>query len=224
MANFLRGAIAMVILSLIVALLLGTAGNALADTIVITSGHVSTYAGGDLAGWQLLGDRTLLVGENFGSAPSFRSGVPVDLSQVIGIYQNPTAPRAEQVAGAEYSRVFLTGSFSFAAEPFTAPTAPQNTFRTFQTPFTMVGHVTGFGTPAFDGAPLFSVDLTGRGTAVAGDMRAIADENGTDWLNRCCLVFNFSDSQAASPTPEPGTFVLFASAIAIAAVRRARRR
>lgn len=210
------------IFCLVIAISLASAGYAVADTIVITSGHVSTYAGGDLAGWQLLGDRTLLVGENFGSAPSFRSGVPVDLSQVIGIYQNPTTPRLEQVAGADYVRIFLSGSFSFTAEPFAAPTAPENTFRAFQAPFTMLGHVSGFATPAFDGPPVFSVDVTGRGTAGVGDLRAITGANGTDWLNRCCLVFNFADPQAASPTPEPGTFALFASALAIAAVRRAR--
>jgi hypothetical protein len=215
---------------LIVATLLVGCGYVRADTIVISSGHVVGYWDGSRAGWELIGQDTRLHGENYGGAAAFYSGTVVDLSRVIGIYQDPSKHFTELVRGTTFDRVVLQGQFSFSAVPFIAPTAPDLSYRTFQTPFTMAGHVNGFSDtdPRFTGSPAFSVDVTGSGIASLGAMRAISQNDGrTAWIiNSGGLNFSFSapDPDPPSSTPEPGTLMLLGSGLAVAAVVRARRR
>ena len=215
---------------LIITMLLVSRGYARADAIVITSGHVVGYWDGSLAGWELVGQDTRLHGENYDRAPGFYSGTVVDLSRVIGIYQDPSKHFTELVRGTTFDQVVLQGQFSFSVVPFIAPTAPDLSFRTFQTPFTMTGHVNGFPDtdPRFTGSPAFSVDVTGSGIASLGPMRAISQNDGrTAWIiNSGGLNFSFSaaNPDPPSPAPEPGTLMLFGSGLAVAAVARARQR
>ena len=202
---------------------LGAPSQVFADAIAITSGNVFTYWDGSPSGWRLLGDNTSLHGENFGGSPEFDSGMLVDLSRTIFIDQELCCPGQQTVRGTTFYPTFLRGSMSFSAPPFTAPTAPQNTFRFFDAPFTMLGHINGFATPDFSGPPEFSVDITGGGTSSLGPMRAITTENGTAWINWSGgLGFTFAAEQPdpPSPTPEPASLILLASGLVVAAIRR----
>jgi hypothetical protein len=203
---------------------LGAPRGAGADSMAITSGLVSAPWDGELAGWELFGPGTRLTGESSGRSPTFVSGTLVDLGQTLEIAQSPCCPIPQTVNGVTYDPLFLSGFFALSATPFPAPTAQPDTISFFDAPFTMVGRLSGFATPDFSGAPRFAIDLTGSGTATLGPMRAIAIEEGTGWISTSGgLTFRFGESTPPSPTPEPGTLVLLASGVAIAAARRFRR-
>jgi hypothetical protein len=85
----------------------------------------------------------------------------------------------------------------------------------FQAPFTFSGHLAALATQDYTGAPLFTVTLTGTGTARL--LTTVLDQGGYEFIQ---LEYDF---EPAKPVPEPGTLLLFSGAAAIL-IRRQRRR
>jgi len=206
-------------LSLLVAVsCLVAASHALADPIEITRGTValmSPISGLDPPfGFQLFGDGTAITMETFAVASGFaRAGEPVDLSMTVTPSQSIGHPLPELLNGAPFD-VFLTGALRFSATPFIAPATISGSF---STPFTLSGMLSGFSSRDHAGAPLFTANLTGQGTA---SLLVVRDVGG-DFL-ATGTAFTFS-APPVDATPEPGTLVLLVSGLAFGALSRRRR-
>jgi hypothetical protein len=193
--------------------------DALAEPIVITSGSTSVYWDGSLGPLTLVADGTHLIGEHHAFATSgFREGDTVTIRDFVSPQQNALRLFSQTVNGTFYPDVFLFGSLEFVAPPFVAPGAPQGTLRSFNTPFVMNGQLSGYADFQRTMA-LFSVMLTGSGTASTGPYLAITTDTGTAWLNRSGDGFTFVDASAA-PIPEPASLLLLASGLVMAGTRR----
>jgi PEP-CTERM motif-containing protein len=171
-----------------------------ADPLSVTAGTVtlgSPLSGLDPPfGFSLTGGSNNIAGENgdFGIS-GFNPGQIVDLSTTV-VPSFVNHPITQTVDGVTYS-AWLSGQMTFTAAPF-APSASA-----FATPFTMAGVLSGFGNAQQTGTPLFTVNLTGAGTASLAGL----DDIGGTILVRGGTIFAFSPTQV-SPTPEPSTMLL----------------
>jgi hypothetical protein len=103
---------------------------------------------------------------------------------------------------------FVTGIFQLAATPSVAGSFSGD--HRFSTPFTLTGIVRVFARQD-DPSPLFSQEVTGRGTASftatnVGDGSYTATESG----------LLLSIAPGATPTPEPGSLLLLGSGLVAA--------
>ena len=180
-----------------------------ADPIRVTAGLVSAFVISEPSGADLLGDGLRLGADGIGSAaqPS-RVG---ELASLDGDFHfQPTVNLLNVTVDGVPYRATLGGTLTFTTVPFVAP-APVDGLGNFTTPFTMSGHVTGFSGIGTDARELFSVDLSGSGTASARGVRFI-DEVGV-YLSRDTVVsYTFTNDVAA--TPEPASLLLLGSGVA----------
>ena len=193
--------------------------TASAEPLTITSGRVSVA-------WDGSGNPFRIVGETFdvsGGRPGVTArrgltpGTVVDLSKTVDV----GGPGHAQV-GDSSIRVFTRGTFDFSVVPFTA-TVSSHPLVSFSAPFTMTGSLSAFAGPFFpqpDAQPLFTLDVAGRGTVVAGPYRNLETAY---LLNSGGELYTFEG--AAAPVPEPATLILFGvSSLGVAAARRKHKR
>jgi hypothetical protein len=206
------------VLMLVAVSCLGVAPHAFGDPIVITRGTVglaSPLSGLDPPfGFELFGNDTDIVVETFAvGAVGATAGARVDLSTTVTPWQFINHPLAELVNGEQFD-VFLSGALNFNATPFIAPATISGSF---STPFTLSGVLLGFSNRDLAGVPLFTADLTGRGTASLVGLR----DTGAGFL-AVGTEFTFS-AAPVSPTPEPATLGLLVGALAFGALSLRRR-
>ena len=192
------------------------AARASADPIAITGGSVfiGSIQFGPFPpfGIELLGNDTAIRGVTFAQVrPFVRVGEVVDLSDTIGITSVTFGPFEQTVHGVTYNDVLIQGSLNFAATPFIVPRAAVGQFNTS---FTMTGAVSIFERQGA-GAPLFTTTLTGSGTAGISLERDMGDGS----FSTGATGFSFEPAREA-PVPEPGTLLLIAAGLAVAAFKR----
>jgi hypothetical protein len=195
------------------------ARTASADTIVLTSGFISQFAG-DQSGFTLNGPGLTINGTMGIFFPIFSvPGNPIDLSGSYGVggscdgtaIINGVALQGSCAGG----RIFLTGSLDISALPFIAPPITAD-LGPFNTPFTLTGNIVG---QAFGGPPVFSVNVAGSGIAHAR-YEVISTEPPSFKID--ALGFELS-APSPSPTPEPGTLTLLGGGLAGLVIRRRRK-
>jgi hypothetical protein len=136
----------------------------------------------------------------------FAVGDLVHLDRTLALNSLPGQPTAQLVAGTSFPSAFLNGRLTYTTEPFVAPAVSGSTF-SFSTPFIATGRLEGFADFART-MPLFSVDLTGSGTATVSG-RSIS----STLLLGQNLSFTFT-SDTPAPTPEPVSALLLATGVA----------
>lgn len=192
-----------------------------ADTIALTGGFLSYYQG-DLGAGRVMGAGLDVAGVTMGNGMS--GALPnqsVDFSGVYGFggcgiatVQGVTY-RGSDPFDACGGRIRVNTTLNLTALPFVAP--PLTDVATyFQTPFSLIGTVSGFSVA---GVPLFALDVTGSGTI----MRPAKAINSVppQWLFDAPQV---SISEPMTPNPEPGTWLLFGTAVGFAGVAYRKRR
>ena len=208
------------VLSVMVLALAVYATPAQGDPIVITSGSVGQFNGEDQPGFQLMG-----TGSSFqGIVPlpgtlccMFNAGESVTLNRSLPLGTRTGEPSLEIVNGMRYETVWVVGAVSFTATPFVAPPPDGTAAFLFTTPFTMQGQIAGWADSNFTGPPLFSVPLTGSGTAV---VLGSTHEGQPNYIGQG-VGFNF---EAPAPTPEPASLALFGAGVVGVCLRRFWRR
>ena len=117
--------------------------------------------------------------------------------------------------GRTYDTVYFSGSFDIHADPLIVPDMPpgqsgpdaQGLTRIWTT-FTATGTLAGYADSSLTGPPLFSTGLIGGGTA------RVAFSNYPPESGIRVLQLDYSLNEAAMPTPEPGSMLLFGSGAA----------
>jgi hypothetical protein len=204
---------------------------AFADAIVITSGGTGQSINyEDATNLLLIGAGTRISADaytsltyqiNFGETTVIHGGSSPEYS-CCGSF-HPT--HNVMINGVLYPSVWLSGGVNFIGAPFVAPSAPEGTYRSFETTFMMTGQLQGYSEYRFlygqnGGVPLFDVELTGTGIVRTGPYRVVSDgHGGFDWNQRGGDSFTFTDS-SMNPTPEPATLLLFASGLVAVGARR----
>lgn len=185
-----------------------------ADPVTVTAGSVvlgSPASGEDPPfGFSLTGGSTSIIGETFAlGIAGVNPGQIVNLTTTVApSFVNHPLP--ETVDGVTYS-AWLSGQMAFSVMPFAVSGSA------FTTPFTMTGVFSGFDNAQRTGTPLFTVNLTGAGTASLVGLEDIGDA----YLVRGGTVFDFSQTDV-SPTPEPSSLLLVAAGLVALVVQRFR--
>ena len=190
------------------------------DPIVITGGSVGQFNGEDRPGFLFTGTDSSFQGivPLSGSlCCMFNVGESVTLSRPLPIGTRIGEPTPEMVNGIQYQTVWVAGSVSFTATPFVAPPLDGTAAFFLTTPFTMQGQIAGWADSNFTGPPLFSVPLTGSGTAV---VLGSTHEGQPNYIGQG-VGFNF---EAPAPTPEPASLALFGAGVVGVCLRRFWRR
>jgi len=191
------------------------ASAATADPVVITGGSISLANGVDLPGFTLTAPDSSFTGILPTSGVTccvFAPGDVVQLDRTFALSTLIGQPTAQIVNGVSYPLAFVTGTLAFTTVPFTAPTTADATF-SFSTPFVASGQIVAFADFA-RAVPLFSVGLTGSGTATVSGRTvsgpALIGEN---------LSYVFTPA-APAPTPEPTSALLLVAGLACVMMRR----
>jgi len=178
-----------------------------ADPIVITGGSLAQVSGIDLPGFDVTGTNSHFIGVlEIGGALCcvFSPGDLVTIDRSFPVAPLPGQPATEVVDGTTYPNIFLRGVFNLSGTPFVAPAiGAGDTSFALTTPFSMTGQLSGFAGFS-DQTPLFSVPVTGTGTATVGGRVQGQTYIGTG------VFFNFQEPAA---TPEPATFLLVGTAM-----------
>jgi hypothetical protein len=195
---------------------LGFAAGAGADPVRVTAGRVSFDTGGPAA-FTLLGSN----GQVF-EAEGFRNNWPATcffecapgVSMPISIFPEAISDgsmffRADGVDMFPVMDLVISGPSVILGSEGDIGDGPFAVWR----PFTLSGWLAGYASPDHSGPPIFSVMLTGRGTARLGLTR----ENGRYTFSS--LDYDFE----AAPVPEPATLLLVGSGAALMWRRRQRR-
>jgi hypothetical protein len=202
------------------AALMAASSSGYAEPIrVVTGGFVDAHEGDNT--FVLLGDGFRVSGEIPFSGPLSRCfpctpGTAVSLSGTAtpGIYGDPAV-----VDGTTYDGFsgfnggpFLTGRFAFFAGSIVVPDVPVDGFAEFSSVFAFDGSLAGFDTFELTGPPLFSLGLTGFGTA----RLEFSHPPGLGIL-ASRITYDF---EPAAATPEPATLFLVAPLLGWSAWRR----
>lgn len=119
-------------------------------------------------------------------------------------------------------REFESGRLEFAIQSpnFVYPEIPRSPDRvTISQPFTFTGIVTGFE----QGTPQFRQDIVGSGQ-IELSLQIPEHSESCGPVRQCARDFTYFFESSAAPIPEPGTLLLFGSALGgVAALRRKKR-
>jgi len=192
-----------------------------ADPIVVTGGFVFLRSGApDLAfdHFRLTAEDSSFSGNVF-DEPTIvpAQGGLVDLSRTFNPRDN-IGPDQQVVHGTFYEAFLTASNLTFAAEPFVMPSPPpdQSLFN-FETPFTMTGHISGRAGLDRAAPLLFSVDVTGVGTATVSGAIQNPGTPERSYLSGTSDTFfptlNYLLEPSPAPTPEPSTLLLLGSAV-----------
>jgi len=206
--------------SLVIGVLLSVlASPAKADQVVISGGGIgaaSPSSGTDWEGFELTSSDSSFTGvtaSGFVPPPPF--GGLADLNGVAGLVSTIPFPLAtpQLVHGTAYL-AFITGSLTFTTTPFVIPPpAVAGTSFAFSTPFSATGQIAGRATNDPNAPVLFSVDLSGSGTAT---VRGVVSDQAHPFYNAMFADYRFAASVPAS-TPEPSSLMLLLATAALGA-------
>lgn len=192
-------------------LCLAAAGVAAADPVTLTSGGMnwagltrSGYFTGQ-GGFGFSGSGFAASSSGLGSAPylsSFNVGT-LDFSSTVSM--NPTfgydvgsvTAGGQTLSGRAYATLQIT------AVPVVVSDSSQGTFASFSAPFRAQGLVQLFPRSG-GGPPIFSQEVTGTGT-----MSISGTSVGQGFYLTQSVWLGFSPADAALPTPEPSSLLLF---------------
>ena len=198
--------------------------SANADQIVITGGSIgeaSPNSGIDWEGFILTSSDSSFSGVTADSAvpiPPAPGGI-TNLSGGANLVSTIPFPLATQqiVHGTAYT-AFVSGSLTFTSTPFVVPPATNaGTSFTFSSPFTATGHIAGRATNDLNAPVLFSVDLSGSGTAT---VRGIVSDPAHPFYNAMLASYQFAESPASTPEPSSLVLLLVTGVSALVAFRQ----
>ena len=211
------------LLWLVLALALVLPSRAAGDPVTVTSGFIIfTDEPGDFhfagSGFSLGGSwfPQLLSGTFwFNQCAPCLPGSTVDFGvSTYAFSTDRSAIAGGTVNGVSYPELFYTGEVTFHGPTVLAPALDVDGRMRTSGSFTFTGRIAAFANEAQSGAPLFSGDLQGAGTAEV--FFGPGERSGVSLTD---LEYRFEDQ---APVPEPGTIVLLATGLAAAAVRRRR--
>lgn len=206
-------------LSLFSFLFLAIAARVSAEPIQVTGGSAFMYWDGTGSTATLLGSGLSVITDTYnGGLIGFNAGMPqLDGGVTFGTLGGMQHSWHVTVDGTDYV-AYLDGFLSFDTEPFIAPPPTSSTPSTvsFSTPFTLNGRLRGSTGPQGSGSELFSVLLTGSGTA-STTARPIVPNT---YLVNGGVSYDFAPLSA---TPEPSTLLLMGTGLA-SVLRRRRHR
>jgi PEP-CTERM motif-containing protein len=197
-----------------------------ADPIVVTSGFLAQHTSDPLVfrfvapGLDVNGFSNNLFdlpGEFGVFRTCCRSGEPIDMSARVSRQLDDGVN--VMFGGISYAQVWWGGELRFdAPSVMMPPTVSPTTL--VQVPFALSGQLIAFATSTLSGTPLFATSLAGAGVASLGFLLP----TGTpDLVGIGDLDYEISVS-APAPTPEPASLILLGSGLAVAGIRRWRRR
>lgn len=205
--------------ALVLATLVGRAGAAGADPIVITiiSGSVSA-SDQDPVGFNLHAPSLSLAGGlewthlPLVDCSPCSSGTIIDFDALLDgpdeLHRGPAT-----ISGTTHSEVFYDGRLAFAAGEVLVPPPPGD-FYFLTAPFTMTGRIVAFPDSTRSGTPLLDVNVRGAGIATMELLHvpATGDQFAID------ISYDFQ----AAPIPEPATLLLVGAGLGGAVLRRRR--
>jgi len=208
----------------VIALLLVSCRPAAANPVTITSGFmIFTDEPGEFrlagAGIDLAGSwfpRTVEGTFWYDRCPC-AAGSRVDFGTTTYAFSTDrSAIAGGSVGGVTYSELFYDARVTFTGPNVLAPMQLNDGEATRRSgPFDFAGRIAVFTDESLSGAPLFSGDLRGSGTAHVAFGAAGEDPRGPFLLHD--LVYTF---EAPAPIPEPATFLLMITGLAAAVARR----
>ena len=181
-----------------------------ADTVTLTGGTLQFFLG-DPGSAKLIGAGFDVSSAASGGFPiSVAPGGVVDFSTDVALSNwGPALVNGMQLhgdpSGPGAGRLWITGNIHVSAVPFIAP-PPSGFTGSFDARVTFSGIVTGYFTADLSQPPLFSMNVSGSGSA-AGNYRQIGSGGNASYLDNCCAAVTIDDP-APSPNPEPASMLL----------------
>jgi len=177
-----------------VAPITGQAANQSPSAIVLTGDTLQLYAA-DPGSAHLSGPGFELTSASAGSFPqTVAAGGAANFSGAVTLsdWGNVTVNGAAlhgDASGPGVGRLWITGTLTITAAPFTAPLPPFS--GQLQTTMTVSGSISGYAN-ANPGQPaLFATAVSGAGT-ISGLYRAVTAAGGSQFVNTCCVVVRIS--------------------------------